>query len=786
MMLGSISLGWVGLGGMMAAQVGIATQGKTNVVSAEPPKVQRSTDAKVPLLLQPLRLSDFVGMKPKPELLGQLAEITGFIEKNPVDGVPASQRTVVYMGYTKTTLYTAFICYDDHPNLIRGHLARRENILSDDYVQILLDPFQDRRRGLLFAVNPVGVQADAAWDENNGPDYSFDQVWDSEARVTREGWIAVIAIPFRSLRFRAKDGDWGVVLKRNYPRNSESDYWPRSAQNISGVLTQEGTLHGIGGVTGSHNVQINPYVLGQNEKTLNTFDPNNPYFSQRTFEGTAGGEVKAIVKDSVVFDATINPDFSDVESDQPQFTVDQRYPVYFPELRPFFLENASYFSTPITLLYTRNIIRPDFGGRITGKIGNTNFGVLAVDDRGPGETVPVNDPLFGKKAYFYAARAAQDFGKNLTVGAMYTDEEFGRGFNRIGGVDFTARIGSKWTVLGQTVESATKGSNPASAATVFPTGYSAGPATDIQVLRSGHAFQFQEEYQDFATGFVSTVGFYQTANIRSDHLHSNYQWYPKKSVLQSYGLETNQNIAFNHQGSRVYHYSTYDVFFTLPRNTVFAPIVGQNSDTVGPQNGYPLTQNKNFTENLGGFVFRSAPLTQLNFNIQAFETGNVNYYPVANGVPSLLHGQQVQALVSVQPVRQITIDNTYLLDRNHSVADAQLVYESQTFRTKVNYQFTRAFSARVITEYDSTLANPLETSLVRTKDLQTQALLTWLPHPGTAIYVGYNNDIQNYNHTLCSRVGGACDPTQPILPRGTAYLNDGRQFFIKASYLFRF
>jgi len=116
------------------------------------------------------------------------------------------------------------------------------------------------------------------------------------------------------------------------------------------------------------------------------------------------------------------------------------------------------------------------------------------------------------------------------------------------------------------------------------------------------------------------------------------------------------------------------------------------------------------------------------------------------------------------------------------------VYETQTFRTKLNYQFTRAISARVIVEYDTTLANPLETSLARTKQVQTQALLTWLPHPGTVLYIGYNGDIQNYNHQFCTVLPaeGTCDPTQPILPRGPGYLNDGRQFFIKASYLLRF
>jgi hypothetical protein len=138
-------------------------------------------------------------------------------------------------------------------------------------------------------------------------------------------------------------------------------------------------------------------------------------------------------------------------------------------------------------------------------------------------------------------------------------------------------------------------------------------------------------------------------------------------------------------------------------------------------------------------------------------------------------------------MRQLTADNTYLLDRDHSVADGALVYESQVFRTKVNYQFTRAISARVIVEYDSTLANPAETSLLRTKQVSTEALLTWLPHPGTAIYVGYNNDLQNLDRSLCNRLSdGTCDPNNTVPPRAPQYLNDGRQIFIKASYLFRF
>jgi hypothetical protein len=751
--------------------------------SAEARKAQPPIEYKAPLITEKLRLSDFAGMAPKPELKDKLLKISGFIQNTPHDGQPATEETEVWLGYTKSSIYFVFICHDRHPELIRGHLARRENILKDDYVAVFLDPFQDRRKGVVFGVNPAGVQADAAWDEINGTDFSYDQVWDSEGQVTREGWMALIAIPFRSLRFRPNGSDWGVVFQRNFPRNSEQDNWPHISTNITGVLSQEGTLKGIAGVTGSHNVQINPYVLGQNERELKTIDPLNPYFSSRHEEGTAGGEVKAILKDRIVFDATVNPDFSTVESDQPQFTVDQRYPVFFPELRPFFLENANYFATPINLVYTRNIVHPEYGGRVTGKTVHTNIGLFVIDDREPGQTVAPGDPLYNKRATIAVGRVSRDLGKGSSLGAIYTDYEFGQGWNRIGGVDFTWRMTNKWLALGQMVESSTKGTVDSGT----PPTYAAGPASNFQLQHNGHAFNLQSTYQDMSVGFQTQLGFIQTSNFRNGQTHMTYQWYPKHKVIQSYGLETNQNVAYDHLGNRAFHYSSFDPFVLLPRNFVLAPIGGQNSDTVGPQNGYLLTQNKNFTENFGGFVVRGAPFAQFNFNLQAIRSGNVNYNPVAGGVPFLMNQETVQALFTLQPLRQLTADNTYLLDRDHAVTNGALVYESQVFRTKINYQFTRAISARMIVEYDSTLTNPAETSLKRTKEVGTQALLTWLPHPGTAIYIGYNNDLQNLDRSLCNRLpGGACDPNNTVAPRAENLLNDGRQIFIKASYLFRF
>jgi len=634
---------------------------------------------KVPLIAESLRLSDFPGMAPRPELKDKLLHLSGFIQQTPSDGQPATESTEVWLGYTKSVFYAVFICHDRKAGEIRGHLARRENILTDDYVSILLDPFQDRRRGVLFSVNPAGVQADAAWTENNEPNYSYDQVWDSDGKVTPDGWMALMAIPFRSLRFRSGTSDWGVVFGRSLPRNSETDYWPRVAANVSGILSQEESLQGIEGVTGSHNVQINPYVLAQNERDLETLDPLRPYFSSRHLEGTAGGEIKAILKDSIVFDATFNPDFSDIESDQPQFTINQRYTVYFPELRPFFLENANYFTTPIHLVYTRNIVHPEYGARITGKIRQTNIGLFVTDDRAPGETVPAGDPLSNKRALFAVGRVSQDLGKGSSIGAIYTDEEFCRGWNRIGGVDFTWRANNNWTTMGQAVESSTMSAAESGA----PQTYSAGPASFVEFTRAGHAFNLDSTFKNYSTGFQSQVGFIQTTNIYYNQTHTTYQWFPKKRTIQSYGLEFNQQMAFDHQGNRVYRYTSADPFVLLPRNIVIAPIAGMSSDTLGPQNYAVLTENRNFEENYGGLVLRGAPLPQLSFNMSAFYGGNVNFNPVAGVPPSFLHADLLQTLVTVQPIRQLTADNTYLLDRDRLATNGTFVYETQTFRTKV-------------------------------------------------------------------------------------------------------
>jgi hypothetical protein len=763
-------------------QVAVASKNSKPIESAVTSPAPRN-EAVIPLITDALHLSDFPNMSPRGELRDKLGYVSDFVQTVPKDGDAASEKTEVWLAYSKTTLYFVFICHDGNPNLIRNHLARRENIFFDDTVSVLLDPFQDRRIGVYFSVNADGVQADASWNDSGSVKYSWDTVWDSEGRVTPEGWMALVAIPFRSLRFKPNQSDWGVVFTRNFPRNSEIDHWPRVAADVSGTLSQEGTLHGIQGVSGSRNFQINPYGLAQNERSLDAIDPTNPYFSSRHLQSTVGGEAKLILKDSFVLDTTVNPDFSDVESDQPQFTVDQRYSVFFPELRQFFLENSDYFATPINLVYTRNVGHPSWGVRLTGKSGNTNVGLLATDDRQPGETVAPDDPLYHKHTLAAVGRVSQDLGTGSKVGVIYTDWEFGDGWNRIGAADFTARMNAHWTAKGQIAASSTMGDEDSGT----PPTYAAGPAGTVQISRSGHSFNMFDSFADFSKGFQTQLGFIQSANIRHNYFHATHQWYPSDEFLQTIGLEVNQDTAYDHDGNPVYSYSGFDPFLHLPRKFAIAPSIGVNTDTASPSSYSALNGYTSFDQKYVGFWMRGAPWSQFNFQLDLYRGGNVNWNPANGQAPSLLDRQSASVLFTVQPIRQLTIDNTYLLDRNFAASSGPFVYESQTMRSKVNYQFTRSFSARIITDLSSTLVNPAETSLQRTMQLSTQALLTWLPHPGTAIYLGYTNDLQNIDPSLCNQLpGGGCDPNNTALPRSDSMLNDGKQIFLKASYLFRF
>ncbi|HTK94504.1 MAG TPA: DUF5916 domain-containing protein, partial [Terriglobales bacterium] len=380
---------------LLVAPFSACADGPQKGTEAAPPAIV-AREIKIPRLPQPPTIADFENMEPHGVAL-QMVELTDFIQGNPKDGELPSERTKAYLGYDDKNVYLAWICFDEHKSM-RAHLDRRENLFDDDFVEVLFDTFHDKRHAFVFDVNPMGVQADGLWTDGNGADYSWDSVWDSVGKVLPNGYIILETIPYKTLRFHADPVQtWGIVLSRNIPKHGETDYWPRVSSRISSTLRQEATMRGFEGVKPARNMQFNPYSSVRGFRAVDDRDPINPKFDHKLIQGRMGLDSKFVFHNSLVLDTTINPDFSQVESDEPQNVINQRFEVFFPEKRPFFLENANYFSTGqdgnlglSRLLFTRRIGDPTAGLRLTGKIGDFELGVFSTDDRTPGLVVPDN------------------------------------------------------------------------------------------------------------------------------------------------------------------------------------------------------------------------------------------------------------------------------------------------------------------------------------------------------------------------------------------------------------
>src|SRR6266849_1231494 len=297
---------------------------------APPPDAAKIPLSKLPRVHRAPKLEDFLENHPREAEL----TVTDFRQNIPGDGTPATEPTTAYLSYDDKNLYAIFLCHDEAGE-VRAHLSKREDSDQDDGVGVLLDTFRDFHRAYYFFSNPLGVQTDAIYTEGQGYDYSFDTLWDNAGRVTKDGYVVFFSIPFKSLRFSsAPEQTWGVALYRVILRKSEYDYWPYVTQRVEGLTQQFAPVGGLENVSPGRNIQLIPYGLLANDHFLNQPSGGPPGFVDK-FEHRAGLDAKFVARDSLTFDVTLNPDFSQVESDDPQVTINQRFAVFFPREAAF-------------------------------------------------------------------------------------------------------------------------------------------------------------------------------------------------------------------------------------------------------------------------------------------------------------------------------------------------------------------------------------------------------------------------------------------------------------------
>ncbi len=355
---------------------------------------------------------------------------TGFRQVQPNDGQPASQKTEVFIGYSDTSLFIGVVAYDDNPAGIIVTDSRRDSNLQDtDAFLVIIDGLLDRQNGFIFGTNAAGIEYDAQITKEGSGDFgsgggafnlNWDGSWTVKSQISDYGWSAEFEIPFRTLRYGAGDvQDWGINFRRNIRRNNEVAYWApldrnRSLQRVS----EAGTLKGIAPPS-QRNLQFTPYVLGSARRGGELPDTET--------DSDAGFDLKYSVTPSLTLDLTYNTDFAQVEADELQLNLD-RFALFFPEKRPFFLENAGQFGVgnggEVELFFSRRIgisddgsvIPVDGGARLSGKVGErTNVGLLYMSTESVAGIAPGND--------FAVARVNQELPNRSSIGAIYVSRE---------------------------------------------------------------------------------------------------------------------------------------------------------------------------------------------------------------------------------------------------------------------------------------------------------------------------------------------------------------------------
>jgi len=706
-------------------------------------------------LHRPPVLEEFLSMEPPADLADELLRVTGFFQREPADGQPASQETRVYLGHDDERLYVVFVAFDDEPDRVRARMTRRESVFGDDTVEIQIDSFNDQRRAFSFLTNPFGIQWDAIWTEGQRFDQAWDTVWDSRGRLTDRGYVVWMAIPFQSLRFPPAPPDaertWRLVLVRDIPRNGETSFWPRVSSRIEGRLNQAATASGFAGITPGRNLWLIPYATARSDRADLEAGPD-----ENTDDLEAGGDLKWVFRESMALDVTVNPDFSQVEADVPQVTVNQRFELFYPEKRPFFLENADYFKTPFDLLFTRRIAEPTGGVRLTGKTGPYSLGVLAIDDERPGDLALPGDPLVGERAWNGVARVRRDVSRQSNVGLLFTDHEIGDEHNRVAGLDARIKLDDNWETKLQGALSSTRDS----------TGMGHDDtALSVEFNREGRTTSAHLHYRDIGPDFRTDLGFVPRTDIRDAHGNLSYNVRPEGERLVGWGPELSFERIEDHQGTRLDEFLVPGFGWELRRKTRFEIEARLGRERLRPEDE-PVLGNtaRDYSIALFGVEVESEAFAALGIEARLRTGRTVNFDPAAGSEPEPAHIDAGELELSFRPIDRLRLDAILLETRLADDASGAEILRDRVVSLRAYWQVSRRLSLRAIVEQVRTEVDPAWTSTGPGERLDGELLVTYLVNPWTALYAGY----------------GSGEVDSPLDQRG-----DASQVFVKASYLFR-
>lgn len=462
-------------------------------------------------------------------------------ETNPGENIAAPEKTIGYMTYDSKNLYVAFRALDSNPAKIRAHLSDRDTAFSDDFVGVVLDTFNDDRRAFEFFVNPLGVQMDLIQDDiNRNEDASWDAIWNSAGRLTPDGYVVEMAIPFTSLRFPRTDSEqtWGVDMVRVYPRSQRQIFalQPRD-RNRNCALCQSPRVTGFRGITPGRDIELDPTLTAQQTSSRAGFPDGKMRSGDAEFD--AGLTARWGITPNLQLNAAINPDFSQIEADSVQLDINTQFALFFNEKRPFFLEGSDFFETPISTVYTRTVADPLYGLKVTGRLGDATVGAYVAEDEVTNVLLPgVEGSAFAfidDRNRASTFRYRHNVGRTSSVGAIFTNRDGGGYSNSVYGADGNFRVTEKDTIVAQLIGSRTE--YPSYFVTRFgqPGESLSDMAGRIQYRHSSRNWFWGATYEDIGnefradSGFVPQVGYRYGNSFLDYHLHGERgkHWYTR-------------------------------------------------------------------------------------------------------------------------------------------------------------------------------------------------------------------------------------------------------------------
>ncbi len=727
----------------------------------------------------------------------EAAVLSGFSQYKPVDGVPAEDATEVLVWYSTTAIHFGIRAHEPHGS-VNATLADRDNIQNDDHVQILLDTFNDGRRSLAFAVNPLGIQADGARSESGarattssrrGPsdpvDLAPDFRYESRGRLTEYGYEVEVRIPFKTLSFQpAETQDWGINVIRRVQHSGREQTWTPALQGRASFLAQGGRLRDMNGMDRGLVLDINPVVTssvnGNPTDGAWDYDTTRPEFS---------GNVRWGLTSNMTMSGTVNPDFSQVEADAAQGQFDPRSAVFFDEKRPFFLEGSENFQTGNRLIYTRRISNPLTAAKIGGKISGTEIGFLsAVDDEtlsSSGEDHPI----------FNILRVKRDLGDESTLGMAYTDRVEGSNYNRVASVDSRIVFSDIYAFQAQGAMTFDRTDGP----TVD------GHLWDLNLRRSGRMFGMDLLFKGLDDELVARSGFLSRVGTVQARAQPTLTFYGDPGArVEQYRARLNIDFTWTHEGfmsgaspndAWKFHISNDFVFrggwqlgtsifieeFYFPPD-LYTDYAIQRQTPTGPEIvpfvGTPGIMNYDISLRL---TTPSSPTFTGFTSVILGRDENFDEWAAAYIMFVTLQG-------TWRPSDQIRVEGRLVRQQRWRTDDWSVVRIVDIPRIKLEYQLTRSIFFRFVGQYDALNVDALHDDS-RTEDpivirnsegvyepsvavnqnvFSVDGLFSFEPSPGTVIFAGYGstmNDDDTYRFRNLERT------------------QDG--FFVKLSYLLR-